>query len=75
MHEIVVVCLISFAQTDLKLPSLPAGDSIYDYNVNPVTGRSGVKTSILPHLGGHIGTVSLPTTSHQRSPLKPMAAS
>ena len=26
-------------QTDLELPSLPAGDSIYDYNVNPETGR------------------------------------
>ena len=26
-------------QTDLELPSLSAGDSIYDYNVNPETGR------------------------------------
>ena len=26
-------------QTDLELPSLPDGDSIYDYNVNPETGR------------------------------------
>ena len=27
------------ANTDLELPTLPAGDSLYDYNVNPSTGR------------------------------------